>query len=285
MDLKILLGERLKDVRVVLAPKELKKIRQILFKRGGAGYLVSNGINRNTAYQILSGRRNLPLSIYLKVVKKLPQKIRLKMAKNLSPEVVLPSKLNAQIAYLAGAMRDGWLICVKDRPIGVGLAQKEQSWLREASLLFEANFKVKPKFFGKNLIVYSEIIALYFHKFLEMPLHSQEDWAMPSAIQHSGFGIKKAFVEGFLDAEGHIKTSSGDPQIIFYQNNSQVLGSIRDFLLQHRMSCGGIRKDKRSNNCQMAICGRLSLARFAKTFKPRLEKKRNSLSYLRKALS
>jgi len=39
---------------------------------------------------------------------------------------------------------------------------------------------------------------------------------MPSAIRDCGFGAKKAFIEGFLDAEGHIKTSATDPQIIFY---------------------------------------------------------------------
>ena len=285
MDLKKLFDERLKDVRVLLDQKESKKVRRVLLLKGGARYLVSNGINCSTAYQILSGRRNLPLSVYLKVARKLPDKIRLKMAKNLSVEVFLQFRLNAQLAYLAGAMRDGWLICVKDRPIGIGLAQKDRTWLKNVASLFEANFKVKPKISGKRLVIYSEIIALYFHKFLEMPLHGQEDWGMPSAISRSGFGIKKAFVEGFLDAEGHIKTSAKDPQIIFYQNNFEVLKSISDFLSQSGMTCGSIRKDKRSRNCQMAICERASLLRFAKTFEPRLAKKRKSLSWLRKALS
>ncbi len=285
MDLEKLFDERLKGVRVLPDQKESKKIRRVLLLKGGARYLVSIGINRHTAYQILSGRRNLPLSVYLKAVKKLPGKIGLKMAKNLSPKVLLPLSLNAQLAYIAGAMRDGWLICVKDRPIGIGLAQKDRSWLKEVSSLFEANFEIKPKISGERLIIYSEIVALYFHKFLEMPLHGQKDWAMPYEILHSGSKVKKAFVEGFLDAEGHIKTSARDPQIIFYQNNSEVLRSIAEFLSQSGMTCGSIRKDKRSRNCQMAICGRASLLRFAKTFEPRLAKKKKSLSYLRKALS
>jgi len=103
-----------------------------LLRKGGAEYLASKRINRHTAYQLLGGRRNLPLSIYLEVAGKLPQKIRLKMAKNLSAEILLPLRMNAQVAYLAGAMRDGWLICVKDRPIGIGLAQNDQTWLSTA---------------------------------------------------------------------------------------------------------------------------------------------------------
>ncbi len=282
--LERMLGKRMVHARVILKQKEFRKIRRALLLKGGARYLVLKGVNRNTAYLYLSGRRRMPLTLYLGVAGNLPNEIWLKMAKNLSAKIRLGFRMKPELAYIAGAMRDGWLICVKNRPIGIGLEQKDAAWLKKIARSFESLFGLKPKIVGSTLVIYSELLARYFHEFLGMPFHSQEKWGMPKAVENSGASIKKAFLEGFLDAEGYVKASKDDPQVVFYQNNRQVLESIRRSLVWHKIKCGKVLKDSRSKNHRLSICEKSSVLRFSKIFKSRLSKKRKRLEFLRTAL-
>jgi len=274
-------GKRIKHVKVILDAENSKRIRNAIVIKGGVKYLIRKRINKNTAYLYLNGRRKLPLWVYLEVEDSAQREIKLKMDTNLSLTVNLPFYITKELSYFIGAMRDGWLICIKGCPIGIGLEQVDKHWLMKMAVLIEKTLGIKPRISGTTLIAYSEILARYFIVYFDMPLHGQRSWGMPKAIENSEKPIKKAFVEGFLDAEGYIKSLKDDPQIVFYQNNREVLKKIKEFLNECGIKSGGILRDKRSKNHRLSICERNSLKKFSKIFKSRLVKKQKKLEFLK----
>ncbi|MCD6523112.1 MAG: hypothetical protein J7K68_05155 [Candidatus Diapherotrites archaeon] len=220
VDLMEILGEKAVKTRVVLNSKEFKVIQKTLKDRGGATYLQKHfGVNKWTSYQYLSGRRNLPVKIYLSLVDEF-ERISLKMVTNKAKTVHFPMQINKDLAYLAGALRDGWLIQVDGNVIGLGMEQSEQPWLRETLVPIYLNqFGVRPVIKQTTLTLYSELVGEYIHKVLEMPVKSQASWETPKCVLKASEEIQKHFIAGFWDAEGTCLVREEDPQIRFSQNN------------------------------------------------------------------
>lgn len=279
-ELREMLGESFSKINLLLSKKEQKQFEEAASKRGGVKFFQRFGVNKNTAYLYLSGRRNTPLRLYIEVLGKVPKRMTLKMNRNLSKSILLPDRLNGDIAYMAGALRDGWLIRHGKRIVGIGLEQADADWLCRIERLIWKNFAIKAKISNTTLIAYSELLGRYFHHFLEMPLEGQETWRVPTAIRYGPMALKKAFIEGFLDAEGYIKDKKGDAQVALYQNSAAMLQDVKQILGEFGIITGSIRSDKRSRNHCLNICEKKSLRKFSRIFKPRLERKKLKLRNL-----
>lgn len=167
IDLSEIFSEIMESVRVVLSDKELLDAQNQILRLGGAKYLQKEfNINRHTSYQYISGRRKLPLRVYLRT-KQNKKELHLKLLSSNSRTIKLPFYINPDIAYLVGALRDGWLIQTRSIPFGIGIHQKTQDWLTGTiAPILEKNFSIKPTIRGRNLIVYSEILGYYLTRCL-----------------------------------------------------------------------------------------------------------------------
>lgn len=159
------------------------------------------------------------------------------------PPCRLPKELDWELAYLAGAMRDG-SICRRKNQYTLSLFQSGKHsywWLRKVSSIFRRKFGISPKIEadrdGHRMLVFSKPVVLFFESAFEMPT-DQRFWATPTIIKTlpaTGTGILRGYVAGFFDAEGYvtsIKTfrKTGKTKLAFYQNNLDSLEFLRDFL-------------------------------------------------------
>lgn len=115
--------------------------------------------------------------------------------------VKLPKHMDSDLAYLAGALRDGYV----NLEIGVvAIVQKTcEQWLKETiTPIFQRLFGVGPSIYGGKALVYSYPIAYFCCAVLEHRPGQQTKWATPKILFNMPIGIKAAYVMGYFDAEG-----------------------------------------------------------------------------------
>ncbi len=272
------LGASADKARVLLSPSEFARFRNALDAVGGVSYLKEAGVSKFTAYQYHHGRRNIPLKIFANLSKDFSGKaLTIKFNKNSSKAVSIPLELNDDVAYLAGAMRDGCLIQVKERIIGIALVPGDKSWEGTLASLLEKTFGLSPKKYGDNLVLYNGAVGCFFNGFLGMPLHSQASWETPKPVLDAALETKRHYIAGFFDAEGCCFSKGNDKRIIFYQNNWISLYEIKEMLGALGVECGEIVRDKRTRNRRITISKRNSLKRFVAVVPSRHPRKREKL--------
>ena len=151
------------------------------------------------------------------------------------PPVKIPRKMDLEMAYLVGALRDGSVSKRNGVEYTVSLFQSGRHsyvWLRKISSIFRKKFGVVPKIEadrdGHRVLIHSKPVALFFEGAFEMP-KDQRFWATPKIIEGSSTEIfKKGYVAGFFDAEGYVTSietfrKTGKTKLAFYQNNKDAL--------------------------------------------------------------
>ena len=114
--------------------------------------------------------------------------------------VKLPKEITAELAYLAGALRDGNLNIKIGRTF---IAQKEdKAWLKQKiTNIFENTFGIKPTI-DERATIYSFPIAYFLYAVLQHKPGRQTEWETPSWIFKIPNKLKRIYVRGYFDAEG-----------------------------------------------------------------------------------
>jgi len=124
---------------------------------------------------------------------------------------VLPLYINPEIAYLAGALRDG-CISATSTPIGtkqyVAFCNSSYEWLNEVvKVLIEKIFSTKiskPFCDRKNfqIRIRKHGVVSFLSRLFGHPGGKQTKWKTPSWIKTAPAEIKKWYIRGFFDSEG-----------------------------------------------------------------------------------
>lgn len=209
-------------------------------------------ISTPTLERFLSGRAPIPITALLKIIEhsnvmnkehvleKAYQTSSFKAGTN-SPVINLPKHLTPNLGYFIGAFRDGSLPQVYNREYTVEISQKEESWLRNTILpIMKHLFKIdtiKVTQYGRQMPrirVYSKPLYLFVKEIFEFPPGSQATWRVPELIRMSHPEIKKWYVRGFFDAEGHIAKRKKRIEISqsWIDDSALVMHDLKEILLE-----------------------------------------------------
>ncbi len=209
--------------------------------------LERESLKRSTYFHYLS-TRTVPLFLILKKsgAEEVWEKAEAFCSRS-KPAVKIPRKMDLELAYLVGALRDGSISKRKDVEYTVSLFQSGKEsywWLRKIAAIFRRKFGVVPKIEadrdGHRVLIHSKPVALFFESAFEMP-KDQRFWATPTIIRESSateIEITYGYVAGFFDAEGYVTSietfrKTGKTKLAFSQNNRDALFFIQDFLAKN----------------------------------------------------
>lgn len=161
-------------------------------------------------------------------------------------------KINEEIAYLLGALRDATIDVRKRKNYEIKISQKNKEWLELIQEIFKKNFEKDGKIskYKENtwiLRINSKKITKEIIKISEIII-PQDKWNTPSIIKKSSVKIQKAYVRGFYDAEGGLPRNPQNKQkyISLSQKNKESLEFVRNFILKLGMNptnitfCGNV---------------------------------------------
>ncbi len=203
------------------------------------------GINPGTVSHMLNGKRPVPFE-FLSL-----NDVRDKFCslKNGNNPVRIPAKMNAQLAYLIGVLRDGTVSNEKNGEYCVAFYSKEYEFLNRLSKPINELFGILPKItkFGSvyGIRIRSQTLYFFLKLLFDMPQY-QKDWNTPELIKNSGNAEKRAYTSGFFDAEGglpHVEncnTARKNLYAKFVQKNKESLEFISEHLKKNEIKTGKI---------------------------------------------
>ena|SRR3989344_6506962 len=145
--------------------------------------------------------------------------------------------MDKTVAYLFGALHDGYIYTGKSKGQVAVFTQKERGWLE--------NIKQMIKPYGKSAWIFKQRqIFILETKFAEL--------FQPYDFDTFADEEKLAFISGFFDAEGGIPMNPKEARayIQFVQKKPEILRKMRDHLEIRGIHCGVIHMyDKGRSNC------------------------------------
>ncbi len=180
--------------------------------------------------------------------------------------------MDETVAYLFGALHDGYIYTGKSKGKVAVFAQKERGWLETIKKM------IAP--YGKSAWIFKQMqIFILETKFAEL-------------FQPYGFDMftdeeKMAFISGFFDAEGGIPMKPGEARsyIQFVQKKPEILGKIRNCLESKGIRCGILHMyDKGRSDCWRFFVRADSLLRCIRALKSRHPSKIRRLEIMKSAL-
>ncbi len=145
--------------------------------------------------------------------------------------------MDETVAYLFGALHDGYIYTGKSKGKVAVFTQKERGWLE--------NIKKMIRPYGKSAWIFKQRqIFILETKFAEL--------FQPYDFETFTYEEKIAFISGFFDAEGGIpmKPEETRAYIQFVQKKPKILEKIRDCLNGMGINCGILHiYDKGRSNC------------------------------------
>jgi intein/homing endonuclease len=144
------------------------------------------------------------------------EKATLLGGKTFTNRVKIPKELTPELAYLAGALRDGALSTYKNEFV---ISQSNKEWLeKEIKPILEKIFKIKVKVKGprkKDNCYYIKFRSVALFAIIETLLEwNKFMWNTPSIILKAPLEYQKEYIRGFWDAEG---SNDKDAGIVMYQ--------------------------------------------------------------------
>ena len=151
---------------------------------------------------------NPPLSTIIKYLPESDKYIDYIKGHGMSSIVKIPKKINNDLSYLVGAMRDGGVhYDINNNAYKIHFEQQEKEYLKNEiqprlERLFGLSTKIELRKDGVHQIqMASKPIYLLFSKLFEAR-QIQQFWDTPQLIKNAPKQIKKEYIRGFYDAEG-----------------------------------------------------------------------------------
>jgi intein/homing endonuclease len=228
-------GYSTRSIRIIGAEKELRnKLTRISISR----FCKTMGINRGSFYQMIQGKRAIPLDVLLKL--NLQTNNFRFIIKNSNVPIKIPIQLSPELSYLVGLLRDGTVVNEKNNEYTIAFYSKFKEALEYPKKLLEKIFKIKVKIkrFGDvwGIRIRSLTLYLFFKLMFQVP-QNQSVWNTPELIKMGDSEVVKAYISGFWDAEGScpqfkdkVVIPKENISIGFSQKNKESLQFIKEFL-------------------------------------------------------
>ena len=158
-------------------------------------------------------------------------------------KVMLPRETNSKLAYLLGyTMGDGCLVDYLKRKVSTGsfkyeikIASTTEDFAKNVlNPLFKNSFGIKGNIYKTNsecfvLYIQSKVLYVFLNKIFEFPIGKKKGkLIVPRLIKKSEYEIKKSFVAGFFDADGHVYIKN--KEIAFTQADRRFLEELSEIL-------------------------------------------------------
>jgi LAGLIDADG-like domain len=176
--------------------------------------------------------------------------------------------MDKHIAYLHGALHDGYIYTGKTKGEVAVITQKNREWLEHLRLIIKKLESNSWIFQQRNIHV------------LETKL---PDLLHPIDVKILGKDDGLAYVAGFFDAEGGIPHDIKKPFYIqFVQKEKRELEEVVNILEKHGVRCGIIHQYDKKSGCWRFFVKRESHLKFIKIIKSEHpEKKKRLVSFKR----
>ncbi len=222
-----------------------ENLKEKIGKTSISKFSQEKGINAGTVSHMLNGKRPVPLELLSL------NDVRDKFCslKNCNNPVRIPAKMDTQLAYLVGVLRDGTVSNEKNGEYCVAFYSKEIEFLNCLSKPINDLFGISPRItkFGPvfGIRMRSQTLYFFFKLLFDMPQY-QKDWNTPELIRNSGDDEKRAYISGFFDAEGglpHVETCNIARKNLyakFVQKNKESLEFISEHLRKNGIDTGKV---------------------------------------------
>jgi len=161
--------------------------------------------------------------------------------------------MDKTIAYLLGALHDGYIYTGKSKGKVAVFTQKNRGWLENIKKIVLAHGKSAWIFRQRQIFVIETKLSALFQSY-DFDSFTDDE--------------KHEFVSGFFDAEGGIPLSPADSKplyIQFVQKKPEILLKIMNYLGAHNISCGKLHMyDKGRSDCWRFFVSSASLLRCVK---------------------
>ncbi len=146
--------------------------------------------------------------------------------------------MDTTVAYLFGALHDGYVYTGKSKGKVAVFTQKERGWLEKIKQMIKPYGKSAWIFKQREIFILETKFGELFHGF-DFDSFSEEE--------------KQEFVSGFFDAEGGIPMHPETSDLIyiqFVQKKPDILAKMMKYLEENGISCGKLHMyDKGRSNC------------------------------------
>ncbi|MBI5061383.1 MAG: hypothetical protein HZB67_03640 [Candidatus Aenigmarchaeota archaeon] len=197
---------------------------------------------------MLDGRRPVPLDIAEKLDLKFSENMFMVSGSNVPMKI--PKKLDGDLAYLVGVLRDGTVAREGNNEYLCAFYNKDKEFVEIVRKVAEKTFYVKTKIEKMDEVwgirMRSLNLYLFFTLLFEIP-KKQEFWKTPEIIETADKELQREYVSGFWDAEGTCsriekfsKISSKNTYIGFNQKNKESLLFIKDVLEKENIRTGDV---------------------------------------------
>ena len=181
--------------------------------------------------------------------------------------------MDESIAYLFGALHDGYIYTGKSKGKVAVFTQKERGWLEEIQRMV--------KKYGKSAWIFRQRQIFILETKLAELFQSYDFDAFDE-------GEKREFVSGFFDAEGGIPMNPQESRCLyiqFVQKKSEILEKMINYLEQQGISCGKLHMyDKGRSNCWRFFISAKSLLQCVETLHSRHPSKIRRLLIMKRML-
>ena len=249
---------RLPKLRVIVSEEVAKTIEEYDLISGEKSW-------NKSRYKL--GRRALPIRLLLKSKEATMQvmKSKPKFLTHGGVQVMLPTKINEDLAYLCGLVcGDGNLFISEKRDYILTVHNIETALLDKAVEILEREFsyttRIKQGHYCLKVEVRSEVIHSFFNKILEIESGRKENIVIPKKIK-ADKKLTRAFIAGFFDAEGNVALQKNKMtcQISIAQKQKGILEEISRALEEDTIPTKFI---KSLNHCWCLYGNKASLAPF-----------------------
>lgn len=223
------------------------KIASSLSKASISKFCQENRINRGSLYQMIYGKRPVPLDIVEKL--KLDRNVPC-MITGSNVFVYIPRYLSKDLCYLAGVLRDGTVVREANDEYLCAFYNKHKEFIKILQRLVKDVFWIEPKIekfkdvFG--IRIRSLTLYLFFNKIFDVPQY-QHSWETPTIIKKAPLEMQRSYISGFWDAEGVCpriekldRIKKKNLYIGFVQKNKESLEFIKAILEKNKIACGKV---------------------------------------------
>ena len=209
-------------------------------------------------YYWVSGKRAIPLSIILKLMKN-KKSIHIDFfSVGGGNRIKFPDKLSKKLAYVLGLiLGDGCLVRSKRGEnkntyyIQISFREKNRA-IKTKDVLFEL-FNISSKVYqGRgcfNVCSFSKPLVILLNKEYEIPIGKKYNFIkVPEKIKNSSSHNKKFFIKGVFESDGNIYTHRGKKVVQLRQKSGRFLDEIKELLIKEKIEFNSPYKDKANNS-------------------------------------
>lgn len=194
----------------------------------------------------------------------LPKTVFLKSGNgNAHSKVKIPRNFTKGLAYIMGALRDGSVYTSRGKHWIRIYDTSDAMWIKTVNKIFKQIFDTELHLRSQKKInaAYLDVSSKpLFHLFKILFNGKQIHKDVPEIIKTSPIEIKKAYIEGFFDAEGHVPHNNTKRyQIDFSQKDIKSLEFVKDVLENIGIKCGKISTNR------LPIYGKDNIRKFYST--------------------